>query len=288
MSLSLLAAVAVGIASIGATGCATTVRAGSVGLIVHQTGADRGVQSYSMVTGRVWYNPWTTDIIEYPVTIQTVAWTADTNEGNPVNESITFTNKEGMAINADISASYQLDSAKAPYFYQQFKKDRISEFTDTWFRNVVRNAFNDKAGAYTVEQIMGDNAPLLLDVQKAVNAQTERYGIHVNELGFINAPRPPATVIVTINSKNQAEQLALQKQNEVAQAQADAKKTVAEAQGFADAARIRAQGQAEANRLLNQSLDSNLLAWKQLEKWDGVLPQVTSNGNGLLLSLHQK
>ncbi len=40
------------------TSC-TRIDAGHEGILVKQYGTDKGVQNVSLVTGRVWYNPWT-------------------------------------------------------------------------------------------------------------------------------------------------------------------------------------------------------------------------------------
>ena len=40
---------------------------------------------------------------------------------------------------------------------------------------------------------------------------------------------------------------------------------------------IKAKAQAEANHLLTQSLSNNLVQYKAIEKWNGVMPQVTGN-----------
>jgi prohibitin 1 len=50
---------------------------------------------------------------------------------------------------------------------------------------------------------------------------------------------------------------------------------VAQANGQAQAILAVATAQAEANRKLAESLTANLVAYKQLEKWDGKLPQVS-------------
>jgi len=39
------------------TGCYKVVAPGHVGIVVKQSGSDRGVQDFPIQTGRVWYNP---------------------------------------------------------------------------------------------------------------------------------------------------------------------------------------------------------------------------------------
>jgi len=41
---------------------------------------------------------------------------------------------------------------------------------------------------------------------------------------------------------------------------------------------IKAEAQADANQILNASLTTNLIQYEALQKWNGVLPQVTGTG----------
>jgi regulator of protease activity HflC (stomatin/prohibitin superfamily) len=259
--------------------CGTTIQPGHAGIIVDAYGKDRGVQSYTATTGRVWYNPITTTVFEYPTFVQSVVFTASPNEGKAVNEEITFTNADQMSIAADVSLSYSLDVSKLPNFYVKFRSDDLNQFTYGYLRSLMRDKFNESAGRYTIAQIMGDNGPFLAEVKQKLQTDLEPIGVHLeSQFGFIGAPRPPAQVIQSINMKVQATQLAIQKQNELVQVEADAKKAVAKATGDANALNVWAEAQAAANRKIAESLTANLVQYKALEKWNGSLPQVSGAG----------
>ena len=51
-------------------------------------GSDRGVQDMPVVTGWVVYNPISEQIVIFPTSVQNVIWTANRNEGRPIDESI--------------------------------------------------------------------------------------------------------------------------------------------------------------------------------------------------------
>jgi regulator of protease activity HflC (stomatin/prohibitin superfamily) len=264
----------------------TLINPGHVGVVVSKVGTNRGVQNVTLRTGWVVYNPALTSIIEYPTTMQTAQWTKSANEGSNGDESITFTTKDSSAVNADISVSYQLQYEKIPQFYVKFRYDDINNFTYGFLRNIVRDAFNEAAGSYSVEQVMGDNAQLLKNVRDVAQAQLSSYGIEIQQLGFINAPRPPAGVIDAINLKVQAQQIALQKQIEITQSEAEAKKHVAIAQGDAQANIVRAQADAQANKLRTESLTPALVEWTAIQKWDGHRPTVEGiNSGGIMVNL---
>jgi regulator of protease activity HflC (stomatin/prohibitin superfamily) len=114
-------------------------------------------------------------------------------------------------------------------------------------------------------------------VQADVQKQVSDIGIKIDKIYWIGEIRLPQTVIDSINAKNAATQMAQQRQNEVAQARAEAEKKVAEARGEADSILLKAKAQAEANRELSASITTDLVQYRALEKWDGVLPRMTGS-----------
>jgi len=260
-------------------GC-TRIGPGHVGIKVSMSGSDKGVLESPVTTGWVFYNPFFSSVIEYPTNMQTVVWTRSKDEGKDKDESVTFTNKDSMAINADVSLNYYLTSDKVPAFYVKFLATDIENFTDGYLHTAARNCMNDYAGQYSIEQLMGDNKKFLEDTKQCIQKIVQPYGVVIDAFGFVGAPRPPEAVLQNINAKIQAEQIALQKQNEILQVEADAKKRVAEAEGNAKAQIAEAQGDAEANRLRTQSITPSILQSRLLDKWDGHYPDTLVSGSG--------
>lgn len=267
-----------GLSALGSSAC-TTIQPGHVGITVNSYGKNRGVEDYPAVTGFVTYNPFSTDVIEYPVFVQNVSWTKDAAEGHPTNEEISFNTGDQMVVYADIALAYQLDQVKAPAFYVKFRADDIDKWTHGFLRNLTRNKFDEVAGKYKIEAIMGDNAPFLKEVHDAVQKELDPYGVKLDQLGFIGSPRPPQAVIDSINGKVKATQDAIRVENEVRQTKAQAEKNVAQAEGEAAAAIAKANGEAKANAIVNSSISPNLLEWRRLDisnlatsRWNGALP----------------
>lgn len=46
-----------------------------------------------------------------------------------------------------------------------------------------------------------------------------------------------------------------------------------------------AQAQADANKLLEKSLTSKVIAYEQIQKWNGIMPKVTGSDNGMLVNI---
>jgi regulator of protease activity HflC (stomatin/prohibitin superfamily) len=286
------------------SGCACErIEPGHVGIKIELAGSNRGVQNMPIVTGWVFYNPMTQDVLEYPTYVQTASWA----KSQETNEEISFNSKEGLVLTGDISLSYQLKDTKVPEFYVKFRSDDLATFTHGYLRNVARDQFNEIAGTYAVEELYGPKKEEFVHkVKDRINKETESIGVKVEQFGFIGAPRPPENVIAAINAKIAATQSAIQAENELRRAVADAKKTVATAQGAADSAYAMAQGSAksklalaeadaEANRKLQASISEQLLAWRRLEiqekavgRWDGKRPMVEGGESGMLLQVSPK
>ena len=47
----------------------------------------------------------------------------------------------------------------------------------------------------------------------------------------------------------------------------------------------KAQAQADANKLLEESLSDKVIAYEQIQKWDGVMPKVTGSESGMLIDI---
>lgn len=279
--LKLAAAAFVAVSSSGCLGC-TTVSPGYAGIVVNMAGSGKGVQDYPARTGWVTYNPFTESVFEWPVFVQTVVWTANTQEGKPVNDEITFSTGDQMKVSADVSMGYQLAFEKVPAFYVKFRTEDMGAFTHGWLKNLVREKFDSVAGRYKVEDIMGDNAKFLAEVRAGIADAVKDYGLEINQFGFANIPRPPDSVIAAINAKVQATQIAIQKQNEVVQVEADARKQVAAAQGYAQALLVKGEAEATYNKKLADSMSERLIAKWWIDKWDGAQPQVTSGAVPLI------
>ncbi|HYL60916.1 MAG TPA: prohibitin family protein [Candidatus Acidoferrales bacterium] len=268
----MLAIVAVVLMSLG--GC-TKVEPGYVGIKVNLYGKQRGVSDYPIVTGRVWYNPWTQEIYQFPTFLQNVVWTRAANEGGAGDESITFNSREGAIINADVGVSYQFEAAKVPEIFVEFRQP-AQVITNVYIRNKVRDALNREASNMPVTDIYGiQKQALLNNVKRDLEQEIGPKGVHFDTISFTSGLRVPPQVEESINAAIEATQRAVQAQNKVAQSRAEAEQRVAEANGIAQSIMIKAKAQSDANNLLNASLSPMLIQYEALQKWNGIMPEVT-------------
>jgi regulator of protease activity HflC (stomatin/prohibitin superfamily) len=275
-------------------GCEMTTRvdAGHVGIRVKLAGSDRGVQDMPVVTGWVFYNPISEQIVIFPTSVQNVVWTSNPHEGRPVDESITFSSSEGVNVNADIGLSFHIEPSLAPRLYGRFRQNDMMELADGYVRNTVREAFNDVASKIPVQDVYGaGKSKMLADVAQRCRDVLGKDGFVIDQLTINGALRLPQNVADAINRAMEATQNAIQSENRVRQVKAEAEQAITKATGAAEAARqeaegegdallIRARSEAKANEIIRLSMSASVLQYRALEHWDGKLP--TYNGGGSL------
>ncbi|MCK6592563.1 MAG: prohibitin family protein [Polyangiaceae bacterium] len=272
--------------------CVERVDAGHVGIRVKLAGSSRGVDDIPIVTGWVFFNPLTEQLIMFPTSVQNVVWTRDVNENRSHDESITFSSQEGVNINADIGLAFHIEAAMAPHLYLRFRKSNLMELANGYVRNAVREAFNVVASQMPVQGIYGaEKSKLVSDVMKRLQDQLGKDGFVIDQLTINGALRLPENVATAINRAMEATQLAIQAENRVRQVKAEADQAITQAEGQATAARARAKGEADArlitakaeakaNLILRASTSPSVLQYRALERWNGRLPVM--NGGGAL------
>ena len=262
--------------ALGGLAACSYVPAGNVGIKVNLLGGEKGVESEVLGVGRYWIG-WNEDLYIFPTFMQNYVWTAGVDEGSPNDESISFQTADGMTANADIGISYSIDPDKVSIIFQTYRRG-VEEITDTFLRNMVRDALVKQSSNKPIEYVYGaGKSELLASVQKDVADQVAPLGINIGKIYWIGEIRLPPTVIDSINAKNAATQMAQQRQNEVAQAKAEADKKIEDARGEAESILRVAEAQAKANKLLAESLTTEFVQYQAITKWDGQLPKMTGS-----------
>ncbi len=224
--------------------CSEKIDAGNEGILVKLYGSDRGVQEPTIVTGKVWYNPWTENVIEYPIFVQSADY-----------EAFTVNAKDGSIFNIDPMINYRVMPGKTPIIYTKYRKD-VVELSQTvlltYVKDVFKNVFND----YTTDDILSKRQQFDAEVTKLLTDELRKEGFEISQLTF--GMRYPESINTAIELKNKAVQAAQQKENELRIAKANAEIMI-----------TNAKAEAEANRLRQQTLNPLLIQQQFIEKWDG-------------------
>lgn len=241
------------VVSVITTSC-ERVDAGYEGILVNLYGSDRGVNDVSLVTGMVYYNPFTQTVYEYPTFVQTVDYPA-----------FTINAKDGSEFTVDPTISLKIIDGKTAPIFRKYRKD-VPEIINGPLFNHVRDAFRIQLNKFTTDEIVSMRDSLEKAVEKQLIKTLNKEGFQLEQL--TSGLAYPQTIVEAVNAKNKAVQQAQQAANEVKVAEAQARKLV-----------VAAEAEAEANRLRQQALTPAILQKMWIEKWDGSVPSVVTGGN---------
>lgn len=245
------------------------IDAGNVGIKINLYGSDRGVDNITIVTGRVWYNTWTTKIVEFPTYTQSVDY-----------DPFVVTTKDAAEFKVDPKLNYHVNPAMVPQIYRQYRKP-LPEIEQQFMRNTIYDAYRIVANSFSSDSVMSNREKFEDRIQTILTKNLNKDGFIYDQL--TSAITPPESLRQMIDEKNASIQARLKAENQAKQADAEAKVKVATAQGEAQALLVRAKSEAEANRLRQASLTPMLIQQEWIKKWDGKLPTTQAGGNTSLM-----
>lgn len=244
----LFVAVLMIIASMSLSSCGyERIDAGCEGIKVNLYGSDKGVDDVSLVTGAVWYNPFTEDVFEYPTYVQTVDYKA-----------FTINAKDGSEFVIDPTISLKIKDGKSPYVFKKYRKE-LNEVIHGTLYNYVKDAFRIQLNKYTTDEIVSNRDTVERAIEKHLRATLDKENFVLEQL--TSGLKYPDVIVQSVNAKNRAIQEAARATNEVKVAEAEARKRI-----------VSAEAEAKANSLRTQALTPAVLEKAWIDKWDGHLP----------------
>jgi regulator of protease activity HflC (stomatin/prohibitin superfamily) len=248
------------------------IDAGHVGIKVNLIGTGKGVDNATEVTGWVFYNRFTTKIVEFPTFVQHKEY----RKVEDSDESFVINSKDGSEFHVSPLLNYSVQREKVPYIFTKYRVE-LDAIEAGFLKTAVYDAFRVVANSYTADELISNRELFENKVRKNLES-------HLLPEGFILAQFTsnlvyPETFKKAIEAKNNAVQSALRAENEVKTAEAQAKIKVATAAGNAQAMLTSAKAEAEANRLKQQTITPMLLQLEWVNKWNGKLPE-TMLGQG--------
>lgn len=193
--------------------------------------------------------------------------------------------KDLQTVSSIIAVNYRLVSDKSADMYKNVGND----YQTVLIAPVVQECMKSATAKYTAEQLITERAAVGDEVKSALDGKLNSYGIYIEKFNIVNFDFS-TEFNNAIEAKQVAEQNLLKTETEQKQAitiaEAQAKQKVIAADAEAEAILKQAQAQADANKLLEESLSGKVIAYEQIQKWDGVMPKVTgSDGNGMLINI---
>lgn len=227
--------------------CTERIDAGHEGLLVKMYGSDKGVQDIVLVTGRVWYNPFTEQVYEIPTYVQTVNY-----------EAFTVNAKDGSVFTVDPTISLKVIDGQSPKIFKKYRRN-INEVLQNTLVNHIKDVYRIEFNKYTTDSIISRREAFENAVQEKMNNFLQNEGFVLEQL--TSGIQYPEAITVAINAKNAAIQEAQRVENELKVSEARARKLI-----------VQAEAEAKANELRRVSLNPLLIQQQFIEKWDGKTP----------------
>lgn len=202
-------------------------------------------------------------VTEYPIATSTVKV-----------KDFNVQTKDGKPLSITLSYDYAIQADKAPYIFNKFKGQEPEVIESGWLQSRIKKSALNVFSKYSVLEVFQQQGEINAQIQEEFTNMVNEHGFVVDSV-TLGAPTPDAqtsqAIQAVVDAQQKLEQLEIEKQ----QAIVEAEKKVEEAKGQAESEMIKAQGEAEANRIIKESLTSDIVEYKAIEKWNGELPQVT-------------
>ena len=172
--------------------------------------------------------------------------------------------KDLQTVHSVVALNFHVDPDRVANIYQ----DVGLQFKERIIDPAMQEAIKGSTAKFTAEELITKREAVREDIKGQLRTRLKERDILVDEFNIVNFEFSKV-FNDAIEAKVTAEQQALAAKNKLEQIKFEAEQKVAEAKGKAEAITI------ESNALRS---NPQILELRALEKWNGILPQVTSGG----------
>jgi regulator of protease activity HflC (stomatin/prohibitin superfamily) len=185
-------------------------------------------------------------------------------------KEIDASSKEYQNVKMTGMMNFHIDPSFVNDLYQKVGLDFADKVIDPAFNDFVKEV----VPTYPIGEILPKREEIRQRAMKKLGDNLSRYHIIVDDIYFANIRFSPEYE-GAIEAKQVAQQQVETQKQVLAQREIEAQQKVATAKGEAESILVVAQGQAKANDALSRSISPILVQYKGIEKWNGILPQVS-------------
>ena len=178
--------------------------------------------------------------------------------------------KDLQTVSTVLAINYRVDTSKSYNIFKNIGADYESILV-TPAVNEVLKAITAK---YTAEESVTNRALISDGLVTELNEKLNESGLFVTDVNIINFDFSEA-FITAIEEKQVAQQQLLK-------AETEKQTAITNAEADAETIRIKAEAEAAANGTISDSLSPDIIEYLKIEKWNGVLPQVTGGASTLI------
>jgi len=192
-------------------------------------------------------------------------------------KEIDAASKEYQMVKLTGMMNFHIDPSYVNDLYQKVGLDFANKVIDPAFNDFVKEV----VPIYQITEILPKREEIRKRTMTKLGDNLARYHIIVDDIYFANIRFSPEYERA-VEAKQVAQQQVETQRQVLAQREIEAQQKVATAKGEAESILVVAQGQAKANEALSRSISPILVQYKGIEKWNGILPQVSGGGIPLI------
>ena len=185
-------------------------------------------------------------------------------------KEIDASSKEYQMVKMTGMMNFHIDPTYVNDLYQKVGLDFADKVIDPAFNDFVKEV----VPTYPIGEILPKREEIRKRAMTKLGDNLSRYHIIVDDIYFASI-RFSTGYEGAIEAKQVAQQQVETQKQVLAQREIEAQQKVATAKGEAESILVVAQGQAKANDVLSRSISPILVQYKGVEKWNGILPQVS-------------
>jgi regulator of protease activity HflC (stomatin/prohibitin superfamily) len=185
-------------------------------------------------------------------------------------KEIDAASKEYQMVKLTGMMNFHIDPSFVNDLYQKVGLDFANKVIDPAFNDFVKEV----VPIYLITEILPKREDIRKRAMTKLGDNLARYHIIVDDIYFANIRFSPEYERA-VEAKQVAQQQVETQRQILAQREIEAQQKVATAKGEAESILVVAQGQAKANDALSRSISPILVQYKGIEKWNGILPQVS-------------
>jgi len=188
-------------------------------------------------------------------------------------KEIDASSKEYQNVKLTGMMNFHIDPSYVNDLYQKVGLDFADKVIDPAFNDFVKEV----VPIYPITEILPKREEIRKKSMTKLGDNLARYHIIVDDIYFANIRFSPEYERA-VEAKQVAQQQVETQRQVLAQREIEAQQKVATSKGEAESILVVAQGQAKANDALSRSISPILVQYKSIEKWNGILPQVSGGG----------
>ncbi len=238
-----LAVVVLGVSSLHA------VPAGHTGVVTHFGAVDDTVLS----EGLHFVTPFVTRVIDM------------NNQVTKAEVLSASASKDLQTVNSTVALNYRIDALSAASVYKNIGVN----YENVVVIPAIQEAVKSVMAQYTAEELITMRQTVGAEMQEEISSKLAPYGFSTQSVNIVDF-QFSEEFNAAIEAKQTAQQNALKAEQDLARVKVEAEQKIAEA-----------EAEAESYRLKSQEITDQMLKMEFIDKWDGKLPVVVSDGQSL-------